>query len=125
MVHVDPYHRQFESSGPTVYVRNTFLDCDSAPKMPVLRRGSTAPATITPWGDEMQQRHQDDDYSPCHEQPSTPPLSPTLARLRTFDPFVEAQLEPLEPADMPTALCRAQTVDPLCPLGGPRRGDVA
>jgi len=32
-----------------LYVRNTFLDCDSphAPKLPVLERGRTAPATVT------------------------------------------------------------------------------
>uniref|UniRef100_A0A7S4QZK3 Uncharacterized protein n=1 Tax=Alexandrium monilatum TaxID=311494 RepID=A0A7S4QZK3_9DINO len=53
MVQEAPYRVQFEHEGPAVYdglyVRNTFLDCDSphAPKLPVLERGRTAPATVT------------------------------------------------------------------------------
>eukprot|EP00927_Polykrikos_kofoidii_P033639 TRINITY_DN28462_c0_g1_i1.p1 TRINITY_DN28462_c0_g1~~TRINITY_DN28462_c0_g1_i1.p1 ORF type:complete len:572 (-),score=118.72 TRINITY_DN28462_c0_g1_i1:298-2013(-) len=47
MVHVDsdPYHVQFKD-GPTVYVRNTFLDCDEPGEELPLRRGKTAPAAV-------------------------------------------------------------------------------
>uniref|UniRef100_A0A7S1RX80 Uncharacterized protein n=1 Tax=Alexandrium catenella TaxID=2925 RepID=A0A7S1RX80_ALECA len=49
MVQEGPYHVQFKSDGPTVVVRNTFLDCDynSVPKLPVLERGRTAPPIVT------------------------------------------------------------------------------
>jgi len=61
MVHqaMDSYHIQFES-GPTVVARKTFLDFDDTVEMPVIKRGSTAPAKVTCTDDDSDDEDDGD-----------------------------------------------------------------
>lgn len=112
MVHTEiaPYHVQFTScsaGGPTIVVKNTFLDCDESAPTPIdLRRGKTAPAMISKESQaerchsrststsSVQERglSQDSDEEadrPAAEMPLfTAPSAPgILSRYTTYDSF--------------------------------------